>query len=68
MIEALRIGLPNNSHGNNSFYNVFRVSDNTTSLSVTAILNESDNSEEEEVDVIGAMEGQRGSHRRVPRW
>ena len=37
VIEALTIGLPNNSHGNNSFYNVFWVSDNTASLSVTAI-------------------------------
>ena len=34
VIEALTMVLPNNSHGSNSFYNVFRVSDNTTPLSV----------------------------------
>ena len=37
VIEALTIGLPNNSHGNYPFYNVFGVPDHTTCLSVTAI-------------------------------
>ena len=37
VIEALTTSLPNNSHGDNSFYNVFWVSNKSTTLSVTAI-------------------------------